>query len=92
MGFRPVYNLLNPSAGQEVPPGFGALDYRRITIRRRPRKWAPLSFAFWRRRATSDPSPGGGKSAEPLSPGSDYPMDIERAAKVKTRSASMEGV
>jgi L-glyceraldehyde 3-phosphate reductase len=32
---------------------------------------------------TSDPGPGGGSSPEPLSPGSDYPLDVERAEKVK---------
>ena len=32
-GFQAYYNLLNPSAGQPVPQGFSALDYRRIIDR-----------------------------------------------------------
>ena len=32
---------------------------------------------------TSDPSAGGGSSPEPLSPGSDYPLELQRAEKVK---------
>src|SRR3990167_9326456 len=32
---------------------------------------------------TSDPTAGGGSSPEPLSPGSDYSLDLERAEKVK---------
>ena len=32
---------------------------------------------------TSDPSAGGGSSPEPLSPGSDYHLDLQRAEKVK---------
>ena len=32
---------------------------------------------------TSDPSTGGGGSGQTLSPGSDYPTDLQRAKKVK---------
>ncbi|MET0503456.1 MAG: aldo/keto reductase, partial [Candidatus Binatia bacterium] len=32
-GFQAYYNLLNPSAGQPVPQGFSALDYRLIIDR-----------------------------------------------------------
>ena len=32
---------------------------------------------------TSDPSAGGGGSRQTLSPGSDYPTDLQRAEKVK---------
>src|SRR5262249_32180720 len=33
---------------------------------------------------TSSPEAGGGSSPEPLSPGSDYALDLERAAKAKS--------
>ena len=32
---------------------------------------------------TADPSAGGGGSGQTLSPGSDYPVDLQRAEKVK---------
>ena len=83
-GFQAYYNLLNPSAGQEVPQGFGALDYRRIIDQAGAKGMGAFVIRVLAAGAlTSDPSPGGGSSAEPLSPGSDYPLDIERAAKVK---------
>lgn len=83
-GFQAYYNLLNPSAGQKVPQGFGALDYRRIIDQAAAKGMGAFVIRVLAAGAlTSDPSPGGGSSAEPLSPGSDYPLDIERAAKVK---------
>jgi aryl-alcohol dehydrogenase-like predicted oxidoreductase len=33
---------------------------------------------------TSDPGAGGGSSPEPLSPGSDYSLDLERAEKINS--------
>ncbi|HXV84517.1 MAG TPA: aldo/keto reductase [Candidatus Binatia bacterium] len=82
-GFQAYYNLLNPSAGQPVPQGFSALNYQ-LTI---DRAAANGMGAFVIRvlaggALTSDPSAGGGSSPEPLSPGSDYPLDVERAEKV----------
>jgi aryl-alcohol dehydrogenase-like predicted oxidoreductase len=83
-GFQAYYNLLNPSAGQPVPQGFSALDYRLIIDRAAARGMGAFVIRVLAAGAlTSDPSPGGGSSPEPLSPGSDYPLDIERAAKVK---------
>jgi aryl-alcohol dehydrogenase-like predicted oxidoreductase len=78
------YNLLNPSAGQAVSDGFAALDYGRL-IDRAARK--DMGVAVIRVLAagalTSTPEAGGGSSPEPLSPGSDYALDLERAEKVK---------
>jgi aryl-alcohol dehydrogenase-like predicted oxidoreductase len=83
-GFQAYYNLLNPSAGQPVPPSFSALDYRLLLDRAAARGMGAFVIRVLAAGAlTSDPSPGGGSSPEPLSPGSDYPLDIERAAKVK---------
>lgn len=83
-GFQAYYNLLNPSAGQPVPRGFSALDYRRITDRAAGNGMGAFVIRVLAGGAlTSDPSPGGGSSPEPLSPGSDYPLDVQRAEKVK---------
>jgi len=83
-GFQAYYNLLNPSAGQPVPPSFSALDYRRIIDRAAAKRMGAFVIRVLAAGAlTSDPSPGGGSSPEPLSPGSDYPLDVERAEKVK---------
>src|SRR4030095_11670171 len=83
-GFQAYYNLLNPSAGQPVPQGFSALDYRRIIDRAAANGMGAFVIRVLAAGALkSDPSPGGGSSPEPLSPGSDYPLDVQRAEKVK---------
>lgn len=83
-GFQAYYNLLNPSAGQPVPQGFSARDYRRIIDRAAANGMGAFVIRVLAAGAlTSDPSPGGGSSPEPLSPGSDYPLDVQRAEKVK---------
>jgi aryl-alcohol dehydrogenase-like predicted oxidoreductase len=84
-GFQAYYNLLNPSAGQPVPQDFSALDYRLIVDRAAAKEMGAFVIRILAGGAlTSDPSAGGGSSSEPLSPGSEYPVDIDRAAKVKT--------
>jgi aryl-alcohol dehydrogenase-like predicted oxidoreductase len=83
-GFQCYYNLLNPSAGQAVPPGFSALDYGLILDRAAAKGMGAFVIRVLAAGAlTSDPSTGGGSSSEPLSPGSDYPIDLQRAEKVK---------
>jgi aryl-alcohol dehydrogenase-like predicted oxidoreductase len=83
-GFQAYYNLLNPSAGQPVPQDFSALDYRLIIDRAGGKGMGAFVIRILAAGAlTSDPSPGGGSSPEPLSPGSDYPLDVERAERVK---------
>jgi aryl-alcohol dehydrogenase-like predicted oxidoreductase len=83
-GFQAYYNVLNPSAGQPVQPSFSALDYSLIIDRAAAKGMGAFVIRVLAAGAlTSDPGPGGGSSPEPLSPGSDYPLDVERAAKVK---------
>ena len=83
--FQAYYNLLNPSAGQPVPQGFSALDYSLIIDRAAAKGMGVAVIRVLAAGAlTSDPSAGGGSSPEPLSPGSDYPLDVQRAEKVKT--------
>jgi len=82
--FQAYYNLLNPSAGQRVPPGFSALDYGLIIDRAAAKGMGAFVIRVLAAGAlTSDPSTGGGSSPEPLSPGSNYSLDLERAEKVK---------
>lgn len=84
-GFQCYYNLLNPSAGQPVPKDFSALDYGLIVDRAAAKGMGAFNIRVLAAGAlTSDPSTGGGSSTEPLSPGSDYPLDLQRAEKVKT--------
>jgi aryl-alcohol dehydrogenase-like predicted oxidoreductase len=83
-GFQAYYNLLNPSAGQPVPQDFSALDYRLIIDRAAAKGMGAFVIRILAAGAlTADPGPGGGSSPEPLSPGSDYALDVQRAEKVK---------
>jgi aryl-alcohol dehydrogenase-like predicted oxidoreductase len=83
-GFQCYYNLLNPSAGQKVPKDFSAQDYGLILERAASRGMGAFVIRVLAAGAlTSDPSKGGGGSGQTLSPGSDYPVDLQRAEKVK---------
>jgi aryl-alcohol dehydrogenase-like predicted oxidoreductase len=83
-GFQAYYNLLNPSAGQPVPPDFSALDYGQIIDRAAAKGMGAFVIRILAAGAlTGDPSAGGGSSPEPLSPGSDYSLDLQRAEKIK---------
>ena len=83
-GFQCYYNLLNPSAGHAIPPGFSALDYGQILDRAADHGMGAFVIRVLAAGAlTSDPSAGGGGSGQTLSPGSDYPVDLQRAEKVK---------
>jgi aryl-alcohol dehydrogenase-like predicted oxidoreductase len=83
-GFQCYYNLLNPSAGQPVPANFSAQDYGRILDRAASKGMGAFIIRILAAGAlTSDPSTGGGSSPEPLSPGSEYGLELKRADKVK---------
>lgn len=83
--FQAYYNLLNPSAGQPVPHGPSAVDYGLIIDRAAAKGMGAIVIRVLAAGAlTSDPSAGGGSSPEPLSPGSDYSLDLERAEKLKS--------
>lgn len=78
------YNLLNPSAGWPVAPGFSALDYGRLIDRAAAKGMGVAVIRVLAAGAlTATPQAGGGSSSEPLSPGSDYALDMERAEKAK---------
>jgi aryl-alcohol dehydrogenase-like predicted oxidoreductase len=84
-GFQAYYNLLNPSAGQPVPKAFSAQNYGLIMDRAAAKGMGAFVIRVLAAGAlTADPSAGGGSStSEPLSPGSDYNLDLQRAEKVK---------
>jgi aryl-alcohol dehydrogenase-like predicted oxidoreductase len=83
-GFQCYYNLLNPSAGYAVPKGFSALDYRLILDRAAAQGMGAFVIRVLAAGAlTANPSAGGGGSGQTLSPGSDYPLDVERAKKMQ---------
>jgi aryl-alcohol dehydrogenase-like predicted oxidoreductase len=83
-GFQCYYNLLNPSASQKVPGDFSAQDYGLILDRAATEGMGAFVIRILAAGAlTSDPSKGGGGSGQTLSPGSDYPVDLQRAEKVK---------
>ena len=78
------YNLLNPSAGQPISRNFSALDYGRLIDRAAGKGTGVAVIRVLAAGAlTANPEAGGGSSPEPLSPGSDYVLDLERAEKVK---------
>lgn len=78
------YNLLNPSAGQPVPKDFSALDYGRLIDRAASKGMGVAVIRVLAAGAlTATPEAGGGSSPEPMSAGSDYSLDVERAKKVK---------
>ena len=84
-GFQAYYNLLNPSAGQPVPKEFSAQDYGLIIDRAAAKGMGAFVIRILAAGAlTADPGAGGGSGSEPLSPGSDYNLDLQRAEKVKT--------
>lgn len=81
--FQAYYNLLNPSAGQSVPDGFSALDYRRVIDRAAAQGMGVVVIRVLAAGVLSPtPESGGGTSREPLSAGSDYERDVARAHRL----------
>ncbi len=82
------YNLLNPSAGHPVPPGFSALDYGLLIDRAAAQGMGVAVIRVLAAGAlTSNPGAGGGSTPEPLSKGSEYSLDVQRAEKLKAALA-----
>jgi aryl-alcohol dehydrogenase-like predicted oxidoreductase len=83
-GFQCYYNLLNPSAGHPVPKDFSAQDYGLILDRAAAKGMGAFVIRVLASGAlTGNPPASGGSSGNTLSPGSDYPLDLKRAEKVK---------
>ena len=86
--FQAYYNLLNPSAGHPVPPGFSALDYGLLIDRAAAQGMGVAIIRVLAAGAlTSNPGAGGGSTPEPLSKGSEYSLDVQRAEKLKAALA-----
>ena len=86
--FQAYYNLLNPSAGHTVPPAFSALDYGLLIDRAGARGMGVAIIRVLAAGAlTSNPGAGGGSNPEPLSKGSEYSLDVQRAEKLKAALA-----
>ncbi len=77
------YNMLNPSAGQPVPAGFSALDYGGLIDHAAAKGMGVVVVRVLAAGALStNPEAGDSSSKEPLSPGSNYALDVERAQKL----------
>ncbi|MFQ5929151.1 MAG: aldo/keto reductase, partial [Acidobacteriota bacterium] len=77
------YNMLNPSAGQPVPARFSALDYGGLIDHAAAKGMGVVVVRVLAAGAlTASPEAGGSSSGEPLSPGSDYALDVERAQRL----------
>jgi aryl-alcohol dehydrogenase-like predicted oxidoreductase len=67
-----------------VPKNFSAQDYGLILERAAAKGMGAFIIRILAAGAlTADPSAGGGGSGNTLSPGSDYPLDLQRTEKVK---------
>jgi len=76
------YNLLNPSAGVEVPAGFPPQDFRRVLERARERRVGVIVIRVLAGGALSGVAtrhPVAVPSVEPIASGPDYGSDVERA-------------
>jgi L-galactose dehydrogenase/L-glyceraldehyde 3-phosphate reductase len=77
------YNLLNPSAGQPVSARFSSLDYGGLIDHAAAKGMGVVVIRVLAAGAlTASPEARGSSSREPLSPGSDYTHDAERAQKL----------
>jgi aryl-alcohol dehydrogenase-like predicted oxidoreductase len=80
------YNLLNPSAGEEVPPGFGGQDFGRLIGAAARRKMGVVIIRVMAGGALGGPVARSGYAAAnvggALAGGGDYDRDTERARKL----------
>jgi aryl-alcohol dehydrogenase-like predicted oxidoreductase len=80
------YNLLNPSAGLEVPPGFPAHDFRRLLDRLGERQTGAIVIRVLAGGALSGVitrHPVAVETVEPIASGADYAADVARAQPLR---------
>ncbi len=80
------YNLLNPSAGVEVPAGFPAHDFRRLLDRARERRVGVIVIRVLAAGALSGVTarhPIAVPTVDPIASGPDYASDVERAQALR---------
>jgi len=76
------YNLLNPSAGVRVPPGFPAQDFGSLLTRARERRMGVIGIRVLAAGALSGVAsrhPVAVPTVDPLASGPDYATDVRRA-------------
>jgi len=80
------YNLLNPSAGAEVPPRFPAQDFGRLLDRAKERGVGAIIIRVLAAGALSGEAsrhPVAVPTVEPIATGPDYASDVERARALR---------
>jgi aryl-alcohol dehydrogenase-like predicted oxidoreductase len=80
------YNLLNPSAGLEVPPGFPGHDFRRLLDRLGERQTGAIVIRVLAGGALSGVAarhPVAVETVEPIASGPDYAADVARAQSLR---------
>lgn len=76
------YNLLEPSAGHEVPAGFPAQDFGRLLVRCRERRTGVIVIRVLAAGALSGADtrhPVAAPAVDPIASGPDYATDVRRA-------------
>ena len=79
-----VYNMLNPSTGRQVPPGFPYQDYRQLIDRAASQQMGVIvirALAGGALSGTSDRHPVAARSVAPIATERDYPTDVARARR-----------
>jgi aryl-alcohol dehydrogenase-like predicted oxidoreductase len=80
------YNLLNPSAGVEVEPGFPATNFRRLLVRVEERRVGAIVIRVLAAGALSGVAtrhPVAVPAVEPIASGPDYASDVQRAQALR---------
>src|SRR6266481_4635552 len=80
------YNMLNPSAGAAVPPGYPAHDFGNLLARTKAADMGVINIRVLAAGAlsgTEDRHPLGSPSVEPIGSGGSYRTDAERARRLE---------
>ncbi len=80
------YNLLNPSAGTMVAPGYPAHDYKNLLARTKDAGMGVINIRVLAAGAlsgTEERHPLGSPSVEPIGSGGSYRTDVERARRIE---------
>src|SRR5712692_633662 len=80
------YNLLNPSAGAIVAPGYPAHDYKNLLARTKDAGMGVINIRVLAAGAlsgTEERHPLGSPSVEPIGSGGSYRTDVERARRIE---------
>lgn len=84
-GAQVIYNMLNPSAGLELPAGYPAQDYGRLLDRMRARRMGAVGIRVLAGGALSGSAarhPVASPAPAPMGSGESYEADLARAAEL----------